>query len=114
MNCSLFKIIKMEVVKLLFILFLFFYASINLSAGNSTHTYQFGFTAGFLAEIAVSGNGYTDQDLYAYDSNGNYITGDESYSDDCYVCLRPAWTGRFIVKVVSRDPLYNRYVLLTN
>ena len=82
--------------------------------GNSTHTYQISFTAGFLAEIAVSGDGDTDLDLYVYDSNGNYITGDESYSDDCYVRWRPAWTGRFIVKVVNRGPLYNRYVLLTN
>jgi hypothetical protein len=53
-------------------------------------------------------------DLYVYDSNGNLIASDTGYSDDCYVSWVPKWTGRFIVKVVNRGPLYNRYVILTN
>ena len=87
------------------------YDSVN---GNSTDTYQISFIANYLAEIVVSGDGDTDLDLYVYDSNGNLIVCDEDYSDNCYVSWVPKWTGRFIVKVVNRGPLYNRYVILTN
>ena len=82
--------------------------------GKSTDTYQISFIANVLAEILVSGDGDTDLDLYVYDSNGNLIASDESYSDDCYVCWVPAWTGRFFVKIVNRGPVYNNYVILTN
>ena len=82
--------------------------------GLSTDTYQISFIANMLAEILVSGDGDTDIDLYVYDSNGNLIASDESYSDDCYVCWVPAWTGKFFVKIVNRGPVYNNYVLLTN
>lgn len=82
--------------------------------GNSTDIYQISFIAGKLAEILVSGDGDTDLDLYVYDSNGNLIVSDTDYTDDCYVRWVPAWTGRFIVKIVNRGPVYNRYVLLTN
>lgn len=82
--------------------------------GNSTDTYQISFIAEELAEILVSGDGDTDLDLYVYDSNGNLIVSDTDYTDDCYVCWVPAWTGRFIVKIVNRGPVYNNYVILTN
>ena len=87
---------------------------IDAVKGNSTDTYQLSFIANYLAEVAVSGDGDTDLDLYVYDSNGNLIESDTDYSDDCYVCWIPKWTGRFIIKVVNRGPLFNRYVLLTN
>ena len=82
--------------------------------GNSTDIYQINFIAKYLAEIVVSGDGDTDLDLYVYDSNGNLIASDTDYTDDCYVSWIPKWTGRFIVKIVNRGPLYNKYVLLTN
>ena len=82
--------------------------------GNSTDTYHISFIAGYIAEILVSGDGDTDLDLYVYDSNGNLIASDSDYTDNCYVRWVPAWTGRYIVKVVNRGPVYNRYVLLTN
>lgn len=82
--------------------------------GNSIDTYQISFIANLLAEILVSGDGDTDLDLYVYDSNGNLIASDTDYTDDCYVCWVPAWTGRFIVKIVNRGPVYNNYVILTN
>lgn len=82
--------------------------------GNSTDTYQISFIANELAEILVSGDGDTDLDLYVYDSNGNLIVKDNDYTDDCYVRWTPAWTGRFIVKIVNRGPVYNRYVIATN
>lgn len=82
--------------------------------GNSSDSYQISFIEGYLAEIFVSGDGDTDLDLYVYDSNGNLIAKDDDYTDDCYVRWVPAWTGRFIVKIVNRGPVYNKYVLLTN
>ena len=82
--------------------------------GECSDTYQVNFIANYLAEVAVSGDGDTDLDLYVYDSNGNLIASDTSYSDDCYVCWVPAWTGRFIIKIVNRGPVYNRYVIMTN
>lgn len=87
------------------------YDSVN---GNSTDTYNISFIANSLAEIVVSGDGDTDLDLYVYDSNGNLIVKDNDYTDDCYVRWYPKWTGRFIVKIVNRGPVYNRYVIVTN
>lgn len=83
-------------------------------AANSTDTYVLAFKYGVPAEIFVSGDGDTDLDLYVYDENGNAIVCDDDYSDDCYVCWTPAWTGNFVVKIVNRGPVYNQYVMLTN
>lgn len=88
--------------------------SVDVVYGRSTDTYQINFVAGYLAEIAVSGDGDTDLDLYVYDGNGNLIARDADYSDDCYVSWVPRWTGRFIIKVVNRGPVSNRYVIMTN
>lgn len=83
-------------------------------AANSTDTYVLAFKYGVPAEIFVSGDGDTDLDLYVYDENGRSIACDDDYSDDCYVCWTPAWTGNFVVKVVNRGRVYNQYVLVTN
>ncbi|MDL2308831.1 hypothetical protein LJC68_03995 [Bacteroidales bacterium OttesenSCG-928-B11] len=85
----------------------------KVSAGG-TDTYAIKFWANELAEIALSGDGDTDLDLYVYDENGNLITSDADYSDDCYVSWVPKWTGSFIVKVVNRGRVYNNYVIGTN
>lgn len=87
------------------------YAAVN---GNSYMNYTASFVANQLAEVLVSGDGDTDLDLYVYDSNGNLIASDTDYSDDCYVRWVPAWTGRYIVRIVNRGPVYNRFVILTN
>lgn len=81
---------------------------------NSTDTYSLSFVSGYLAEVLVSGDGDTDLDLYVYDSNGNLIASDTDYSDDCYVSWVPRWTGRFIIKVVNRGGVSNRYAIMTN
>ena len=81
---------------------------------NSTDTYVLAFRGGEVAEIAVSGDGDTDLDLYVYDQNGNLIVCDTDYSDDCYVCWVPAWTGNFVIKIKNRGNVYNQYVMLTN
>ena len=83
-------------------------------SGNCYNDFECSFTKGYLAEVGVSGDGDTDLDLYVYDSNGNLIAKDTSYSDDCYVNWVPAWTGRFIIRIVNRGPVYNNYVVATN
>lgn len=88
--------------------------TVDVVSANGTDNYQISFVAGYLAEIVVSGDGDTDLDLYVYDSNGHLIAKDDDYTDDCYVNWVPAWTGRFIVKVVNRGRVANRYILLTN
>ena len=67
-----------------------------------------------IAEILVSGDGDTDLDLYVYDENGNLITSDTDYTDDCYVRFCPKWTGPFRIKIVNRGGVYNNYIILTN
>ena len=87
---------------------------INTVYGQSSDTYEINFVANYLAEIAVSGDGDTDLDLYVYDGNGNLIASDTDYTDDCYVSWVPVWTGSFIIKVVNRGPVPNRYAIITN
>lgn len=72
------------------------------------------FWANEIAEILVSGDGDTDLDLYVYDENGNLITSDTDYTDDCYVRFCPKWTGPFRIKIVNRGGVYNNYIILTN
>lgn len=81
---------------------------------NHYITYNVNFVANSLAEVAVQGDGDTDLDLYVYDSNGNLVASDEDYSDDCYVNWVPKWTGRFVVKIVNRGGVPNRFVVVTN
>ena len=72
------------------------------------------FWADAMAEVVVSGDGDTDLDLYVYDENGNLITSDTDYTDDCYVRFYPRWTGRFRIKIVNRGGVYNDYAIVTN
>jgi hypothetical protein len=81
---------------------------------RSTDQFVIAFVAGRLAEFAISGDGDTDLDLYVYDSNNNLIASSEDYSDDCYVSWVPRWTGNFIIKIVNRGNVYNRYLAMTN
>lgn len=76
--------------------------------------YAITFVAGELARVAVVGDGDTDLDLYIYDENGNLITSDTDYTDQCLVEFTPRWTGAFRVRVVNNGYVYNNYVLLTN
>ena len=89
------------------------YAYGRVNARSYTY-YYCQFWANEIAEIAVSGDGDTDLDLYVYDENGNLIDSDTDYSDDCYVSFVPAWTGTFAIKIVNRGGVYNNYVIVTN
>lgn len=88
--------------------------NVDVVRAGATDTYNVSFVKGYLAEVALSGDGDTDLDLYVYDANGNLIASDTDYTDDCYVCWVPAWTGSYKIKVVNRGRLANRYVLVTN
>ncbi len=81
---------------------------------NSHTYYTLKFWANEIAEILVSGDGDTDLDLYVYDENGNLITSDTDYTDDCYVRFSPRWTGPFRIKIVNRGGVSNNYIILTN
>jgi hypothetical protein len=87
---------------------------IDAVSAKSSRSYQLNFTAGKLAEVAVSGDGDTDIDLYVYDQSGNLIGISEDYSDDCYVSWVPKWTGAYTIKVVNRGGVYNRFEIATN
>lgn len=81
---------------------------------KGTDVYKEKFYAGEQAAVIVIGDGDTDLDLYIYDANGNLITSDTDYSDDCVCTWTPKWTGTFTIKIVNRGNVYNRYVLRTN
>lgn len=72
------------------------------------------FYANQIAEVAVSGDGDTDLDLFIYDENGNLIVSDTDYTDNCYVRFCPSWTGYFRIKIVNRGGVYNNYAIATN
>lgn len=88
--------------------------TVDVVGPGRSDNFNVSFVAGYIAEVALSGDGDTDLDLYVYDSNGNLIASDTDYTDDCYVNWVPAWTGRYIIKVVNRGRVANRYVLMTN
>lgn len=85
----------------------------SVRAGG-TDSYTIRFRGNEQACVIVSGDGDTDLDLYVYDANNNLITSDTDYTDDCVCVWTPAWTGNFIIKIVNRGRVYNRYALSVN
>jgi hypothetical protein len=80
----------------------------------NTVTYTINFQAGQLAQVYVSGDGYTDLDLYVYDQNGSLVAYDEDYTDECLVRWIPSRTGTFTIVVKNLGRVWNQYYLLTN
>jgi hypothetical protein len=76
--------------------------------------YKITFRGGEAARAAVSGDGDTRLDLYVYDENGNLVTSQVGPGDDCLASWVPRWSGVFVLKVVNRGLLPNRYVIVTN
>lgn len=82
--------------------------------GNTTDIWRFSFRGGETAYVVVSGDGDTDLDLYIYDENGNLITYDSDYTDQCVCSFTPRWTGKFTIKIKNRGSIVNCYSLATN
>ena len=81
----------------------------------TTDIYHISFRAHEEAQVAISGDGDTELDLYVYDENGHLIASDDEGSeDDRSVSWTPRWTGRFTIKVVNRGSVYNAYGIATN
>ena len=66
---------------------------------RTTDIYRMKFRGQEWAEIAVSGDGASDVDVYIYDDNGNLIASDTDSTDQCYVRWVPSWTGAFRIEV---------------
>lgn len=81
---------------------------------NATDRYTIEFRGGEMAELAVSGDGDTDLDLFIYDENGNEICTDTDYTDQLYCRWNPRWTGPFTVRIRNLGNVYNEYELYTN
>ena len=87
---------------------------IDTVLAGRTDVYRQSFEGGKFAEVAVSGDGDTDLDLYVYDENGNHICSDTDWSDQAYCSWHPQWTGSFRIEVRNLGGVYNEYMLLTN
>lgn len=81
---------------------------------KDTDRYTMTFVGGEIARVVVSGDGDTDLDLYIYDEDGNLITKDDDYTDDCIVQWTPKWTGKFTISIKNRGTVYNEYEIATN
>ena len=77
--------------------------------GNSQHTHSVFFYRGF-ATITIQGNGYTNLDLYVYDSTG-LIARSDGYSDYETITLTVNRADYFTIQVVNRGSVYNDYFL---
>lgn len=62
--------------------------------------------------FVVSGDGTTDLDIYVYDHNGNLISSDTSYGDDCFVAIDVFYTSTFTLRVKNLGYVYNDYGIL--
>ena len=82
--------------------------------GKTYKDYQVKFWASELAEVIVIGDGDNDLDLYVYDGNGNLITSDTDYTDQCVCRWVPAWTGVFRIRIVNRGAVYSDFAIATN
>ena len=80
-------------------------------SANCYQTWTVRCHAGEVTRVIVRGDGDTDLDLYVYDQNGNLITSDPDYSDQCIVQFQPYVTSTFTIKIVNRGGLSNRYSL---
>ena len=88
--------------------------TVEIVAPLQADVYKLTFRGGEVARAAVSGDGDTRLDLYVYDENGNLVTSQVGPGDDCLASWVPRWTGTFVLKVVNRGLLPNRYVIVAD
>lgn len=81
---------------------------------GTTDVYRVTFIGGSLAEVALTGDGDTDLDLFVYDEHGSLVCDDVGRTDDAYCAWVPRWTGLFRIHVENLGNVYNRYRLATN
>ncbi|WP_376988139.1 hypothetical protein [Bosea sp. R86505] len=81
---------------------------------GATDVYTERFRGGQRAEVAVTGDGDTDLDLYVYDENGNLICQDTDFTDRTFCQWNPRWTGFFRIEIVNLGSIRNTYFLATN
>ena len=86
----------------------------DIVRAGRTDVYRERFEGGKFAEVAISGDGDTDLDLYIYDQNGNRICSDIDYGDQAYCSWWPQRTGSFRIEIINLGSVYNEYMLLTN
>lgn len=81
---------------------------------GTTDVYRVTFLGGSLAEVALTGDGDTDLDLFIYDEHGSLVCDDIGRTDDAYCSWVPRWTGLFRIHVENLGDVYNTYRLATN
>ena len=74
--------------------------------------YRFYCTRGVEITVLVIGDGDTDLDLYVYDENGNQVTKDIEFGDNCVVSWTPKRSGYYKVKVKNLGNISNRYLIM--
>lgn len=80
----------------------------------SADRYNITFRGGEPAIVEVRGDGDTTLDVIVLDENGNLVRETSGPGDKCTVRWVPRWTGNFVIRVVNRGSVFNRYVLVTN
>ena len=75
---------------------------------------QAGAYGGEIAEVALSGDGDTDVDLFIYDENGNLVAEDRDPGDDCLARWYVKRTSTYTIRVRNQGGVYNNYVIATN
>jgi hypothetical protein len=76
--------------------------------------YEVVFEEGEPAVVALRGDGDTHLDLIVYDEDGIRIAADRDGGAISTAHWTPRWTGKFIIKIINRGPVYNHYRLGTN
>lgn len=83
-------------------------------SANSTDEYRIQFRGGESAIVVVSGDGDTDLDLYVYDRNGNLVSSDTDFSDDCVAVWNPRYTQTYTIRIKNRGRVANVYRMAVN
>ena len=91
-------------------------ASVHIDTvkARTTDVYHIKFRGGYVARIAIKGDGDTPLSLYVYDQNGYRVCADTGTNDRKFCQWTPRWTGTFTVKISNEGDVYNRYTLATN
>jgi hypothetical protein len=79
-----------------------------------TDLYSVSFNGNEPAMVALTGDGYSDLDLFVEDDKGNRVCASNSAVDDEICRWTPRWTGTFRIRVRNIGTLPNEYRLWSN